>query len=59
MYMCRDDSFKKFLFIFIFGCAGSLLLCTASCSEQGLLSCCSAWASHCGGLSCGAQASGA
>ena len=24
----------------------------SSCSEQGLLSSCSAWASHCGGFSC-------
>ena len=31
-----------------------------SCGEQGLLSSCSAWASHCGGFSCcRAQAAGA
>ena len=59
MYMCRDDSFSKILFIFIFGCAGSLLLCTAGCSEQRLLSSCGARASRCSGLSCGAQALGA
>ena len=49
--------------IYIFGRAGSLLLSTgflrAGCSEQGLLSSCGAWASHCGGFSCdGAQALG-
>ena len=35
---------------FFFGCAGSSLLCRlfSSCSEQGLLSSCGAWASHCG-----------
>ena len=38
-----------------------LCCCTwafSGCSEQGLLSSCRAWASHCGGFSCGAQAPG-
>ena len=41
-------------FLFIFGCAGSSLLCGLfpSCREQGLRSNCSARASHCGGFSC-------
>ena len=46
---------------FIYGRAGSWLLLGlfSSCGEQGLLSSCSAWASHCGGFSCcGAQAVG-
>ena len=36
------------------GCAGSSLLCElfSSCSEQGLLSRCAAWASPCGGFCC-------
>ena len=41
-----------------FGCAGSLLQCGlfSSCGDQGLLSSCSALASHCGSFSCcGAQ----
>ena len=47
-----------FMYSFIFGCAGSLLLCGlfSSCSEQGLVSSCGARASHCSGFSChGAQ----
>ena len=47
--------------LFIFGCAGSSLLCGLfpSCGEQGLLSNCSMWASHCGGFSgCRAQTLG-
>ena len=40
-------------FKMVFGCAGSLLLCGLFCSsgELGLLSSCSARASHCFGLS--------
>ena len=40
--------------VFIFGCAGSPLLCWlfSSCSEQELVSSCSVWASHCCGFSC-------
>ena len=52
--------FKK-LYWFIFGCAESLLLhgLFSGCSEWGLLSSCSLWASHCGGFSFGgAQALG-
>ena len=45
--------FKLFIY-FIFGWAGSLLLCRlfSGCSEQGLLSSCSAQASHWDGFSC-------
>ena len=48
------------LFIFIFGCAGSLLLCGlfSSFREQGLVFSCGVWASHCGGFSCGLWALG-
>ena len=52
---------KHFKKIFIFGCAGSLLLCGffSSCGEWGLLCSCGARASHFGGISyCGAQAPG-
>ena len=52
---------KRFIYIFIFGHAGPSLLHGAfsSCSEQGLLSSCSAWVSPGGGLAyCGAQALG-
>jgi len=40
--------------LFIFGCAEPLLLngLLSSFDEQGLLSICSVWASHCGGFSC-------
>ena len=40
-----------FKFLFVFGCAGSLLLCrlSSSCGEQGLLSSCRARASQRGG----------
>ena len=43
-----------YLFLFIFGCAASSLLCrrSYSCSEYGLLSHCDARAFHCGGFSC-------
>ena len=56
-----EISLKKndFIYLLIFGCAGSLLLCGlfSSCGEQGLLSSCSTRASHCSGFSCcGAQA---
>ena len=50
--------FKKkieFINLCIFGCAGSSLLYAqafSSCGKQGLLSSCSAWASHWGGFSC-------
>ena len=47
------------VYLFIFGCAGSSLLCGlfSSCGEWGLLSSCSVQAFHCGGgFSCyGAQ----
>ena len=56
--------FTKILFYLkiIFGCAESSLLhrLSSSCGEQGLLSSCGAWVSHCGGFSCcGAQTLGA
>ena len=43
-----------YFFNFIFGCAGSLLLCrlSFSCVELGLLSSCHAWASYCDSFSC-------
>ena len=49
------------IILFIFSCAGSLLLSGlfSSCGKQGLLSSCSVRASHCGGFfCCGAQAIG-
>ena len=41
-------------YLFIYGCAGSLLLCGlfSGCSELGLHSSHSAWASRCRGFSC-------
>ena len=52
------ELFKK-IYLFILGVLG-LHCCTqafSSCRERGLLSSCSAWASHRGGFSCcGAQA---
>ena len=42
--------------LFIFGCAGSLLLCMgflSSCGRRGVFSSCWAWASHCSGFSLG------
>ena len=46
--------FLKFIYVFIFGCAGSLLLSGlfASCGEWGLLFSCSVWASQWSGFSC-------
>ena len=43
------------MYLFIFACAGSLLPCKlfSRCGELGLFSCCRAWASHGGILSCG------
>ena len=42
------------MYLFIFGCAGSLLLLRllSRCDEQGLLSPCGVQASHCAGFSC-------
>ena len=42
------------IYLFVFGCARSSLLhrLVSTCVEGGLLSSCSAWASHCSGLSC-------
>ena len=56
--------FKKnlFIYLFIFGCIGSSLLCTGflQLRRAGATLCCSAWDSHCGGFSChGAKALGA
>ena len=43
-----------FINLFMFDCAGSLLLhgLFSTCAEQGLLASCDIWASHCGGFSC-------
>ena len=49
------------IYLFIFGCTGSSLLCRlfSSCNAQGLLSRCNVWAFHFDGLSCcGAQPQG-
>ena len=48
-----------FIYVFIYGCAGSLLLrgLFSRGSKWGLLSHCSAWASLCSGFSCGVQVS--
>ena len=48
------------VYLFILGCAGSLLLHKLffSCGERGLLSSCGVQASHCGGFSCGAWSLG-
>ena len=53
-------SFYKFIYLFIFGCAGSLLLhrLFSSYGEWRLLSSCSKQASHCSGPCSGAQALG-
>ena len=44
----------NFIYLFIWGCAGSLLLHAffSSCSKWGLLPSCGAWASHCSDSSC-------
>ena len=51
-----------FCFVYLFWGAALGLHCCAqafsSCSKQGLLSVCSAWASHCSGFSCGTWALG-
>ena len=46
--------FNLFLFLFIFGCVGSLLLhtCFLQLQRAGATLCCGAWASNCGGFSC-------
>ena len=53
--------FKKYLFILILAVLGlhHCMWVFSICSKQGLLSSCSAWASHCGSFSgCGTQALG-
>ena len=44
------EQFFKMNYLFVFGCAGSSLLCGlfSSCSGWGLHSSCSVWTSHCG-----------
>ena len=44
----------KFIYLFIFGCVGSSLLCVGFLWLRwvGATLCCSAWASHCSGVSC-------
>ena len=58
----RDCSFLyKYIYVFVFDCTESSLLhgLFCSCREQGLLSSCVTWASHCCGFSyCRAQALG-
>ena len=56
----RDEILALQLFFLNFCCTGFSLLrrLFSSCNEQGLLSTCNTRASHCGGLSCGAQALG-
>ena len=64
--LCNEGFAPRFLkiayvvFIRIFGCAGSLLLCGlfSSFREQGLVFSCGVWASHCRGFSCGPRALG-
>ena len=51
----EGDPFKKnSIYLFVFGCAGSLLLhgVFSSCGKQGLLSSSHEQASHCSGFSC-------
>ena len=45
---------NNFIYLFIWGCAGSSLLCGlfSCCSERGLLSSCGARTSDCSGFSC-------
>ena len=57
-HLCLHSPIKIHIYIYIFGCAGSLMLhgFFSSCGERGPLSSC-ARASHCSGFSCcGAQA---
>ena len=51
---CCFHSFYLFIYLFIFGCIGSLLLGSGFLLLQraGAIHCCSTWASHCGGFSC-------
>ena len=61
VFLFKKISFLcNFIYLFTFGCIGSSLLCGlfSSCDEQGLLSSCGAWASHCNGFFCGAWAIG-
>ena len=46
--------FNCFIYLFIFGCAGSSLLLGifSSCDKRELLFSCIVWASHCGSFSC-------
>ena len=50
------DFLKILMYVFIFGCAGSLAVRTLSLCRAGAALHCSVWASHCSGCSCGAQA---
>ena len=53
--------FNNLIYLFYFGCARSSLLggLFSSCSDQGLLSSCRVWTSHCSDFSCfGTQALG-
>ena len=57
---CQGGFFGLCVYLFIFDCAGSLLLRRLffGWGEQGASPHCSMQASHCGGLSCGAWALG-
>ena len=51
----QESSLGLFIYLFTFGCTGSLMLFAwafSSSGEWGLLSTCGAWASHCSGFSC-------
>ena len=52
--MSRSSVSFHFIYLFVFGCAGSSLLYElfSSCGDWGLLSSCGAPASHCSGFSC-------
>ena len=46
--------FKNFIYLFVFVCPGSSLLCVdfSACGQWGLLTSCGMWASHCSAFSC-------
>ena len=50
----HSSFFSNLINLFVFGCAGSSLLCGlfSSCCERALLASCGAWASDCCGFSC-------
>ena len=46
--------FKNFIYLFVFVCPGSSLLCVdfSACGQWGLLTSCGMWASHCSAFPC-------